>query len=61
MVKHILIELEDEEYEALRRIKGRRTWKELLLSLLEQLEDPVISCITDCIGMARRLRGFDPF
>ena len=31
MVKRILIILDDDEYEMLRKIKGERTWKDLLI------------------------------
>jgi len=33
MVKHILIELDDNEYEELVRLKGRKTWKQFVLDL----------------------------
>lgn len=35
-MKQILIALEDSEYEALSKIKGDLTWKEVLLAFLEK-------------------------
>lgn len=33
-MKHIQIDLEDREYKALLRVKGEKTWKDLLMSVL---------------------------
>jgi hypothetical protein len=35
-MKHIQIDLEDREYKALLKVKGDKTWKELLMSITEE-------------------------
>jgi len=36
MVKHIFIVLDDDEFEALKKTKGEKTWKELMMEAVEE-------------------------
>ena len=48
-MKRLLIDLTDEEYERLLRVKGDRTWKELLLSLApKSKEELLIEKVNNC-------------
>jgi len=35
MVKHIFIDIDDEEFEEFKRLKGNRTWKQVLIDGLK--------------------------
>jgi len=59
--KTLLIHLTSEEYEKLKRIKGNRTWKELLLSILkksENIDEEVKERVNEFFN---ELRHIDPY
>ena len=57
MVKKILIDLSEEEYERLIKIKGKRTWKQLLLEAAEGEESEKF--LKEIAELVERLKARD--
>jgi predicted CopG family antitoxin len=60
MVKKLLIDLSDEEYEALKKLKHNKTWKEFLLDPLKKTDDAKIEAINRYFGALERETDIKP-
>ena len=57
-MKKLLIELTDEEYEKLLKVKGHKTWREVILSLIPKSKEELL--VHEINAFYEKIQSIDP-